>query len=155
MSDAEQELSVPEERLIEQRIVPFEGDDLTAALVETGDIYVSVPGMCAALSLNAQAQQRRMNRSQSLAKGLRRIPLKTPRRGTQMTYCLRIDRVALWLAGIETEKVKEEYRTKIEQYQDELAPVAMRVFMRVMGIPATPPATADPRMAALRNNTMC
>ena len=69
--------------------------------------------------------------------------------GFQLTNCLRVDKVALWLAGIEPSRVKEQFRTKIEAYQEELAPVAMRVFMRVMGMPVAQPATADPRMAAL------
>jgi signal transduction histidine kinase len=66
------------------------------------------------------------------------IPLET-RGGVQAVNCLRVDRVALWLAGVETSRIKPQFRAKIEAYQDELAPVAMQVFMRVLGVqPAAP-----------------
>jgi hypothetical protein len=44
---------------------------------------------------------------------------------------------------VETSRIKPQFRAKIEAYQDELAPVAMQVFMRVLGVqPATPGAQA-------------
>ena len=89
--------------------------------------------MCRALGLNTQPQFRRIVRTPALAKGLRVIPLET-RGGVQSINCLRIDRVALWLAGVETSRIKPGYREKIEAYQDELAPVAMQVFMRALGV---------------------
>jgi hypothetical protein len=49
--------------------------------------------------------------------------------------------VALWLGGVETLSVKERYRAKIESYQEELAPAAMQVFMRVLGVQTTEPST--------------
>jgi len=145
----EDEQLIAEETVIEQRIIPFEGDDLAAAQSEAGEIYVSIPGMCAALGLNARGQIQRIQRAKSLAKGLRRIRLKTPTRGSQTINCLRLDRIALWIAGIETDRINPKYQAKIEAYQDELAPVAMRVFMRMLGVSTVSPAPADPRMAAL------
>jgi hypothetical protein len=143
---AEDEQPILEETATDQRIIPFTGDDLAAALSENGDIYISVPGMCAALGLNSRGQLQRIQRTRSLSKGLRRIRLKTPTRGYQLINCLRLDRVALWIAGIETERINPEYQAKIEAYQDELAPVAMRIFMRSMAI-AIP--EHDPRLTAL------
>jgi hypothetical protein len=52
--------------------------------------------------------------------------------------------VALWLAGIESSRVKPQFRDKIEAYQDELAPVAMQVFMRVLGVSSTALAPTPP-----------
>ena len=147
---AEDEQPIIEEIATDQRVIPFVGDDLTAALSEAGDIYISIPGMCAALGLNARGQIQRIQRTKALAKGLRRIRLKTPTRGSQTINCLRLDRVALWIAGIETERINPEYQPKIEAYQDELAPIAMRIFTRIMEIDR--PAT-DPRLTALAEQT--
>ena len=135
MSDEhdDQDIAIPQELAVEQRPVPFMGDDLAAAMTAAGAIYVTIPGMCRALGLDTRGQIRRIERSPSLAKGLRVIPLET-RGGIQPINCLRVDRVALWLAGVETSRIKPEYRGKIEAYQDELAPIAMQVFMRVMGV---------------------
>jgi hypothetical protein len=109
-----------------------------------------LPGICAALGLTVNGQMQRIKRTSSLVKGLRRIPLQT-RGGTQAINCLRVDRVALWLAGVETSRGKPTSRAKIEAYQDELAPVAMRVFLRVAGLRTQPliPTDADPQITAI------
>lgn len=151
MTDEDQELSpILDEDATSQQIIPFEGDDLAAVMTPSGDIYISVNGMCAALGLVARGQYIRIQRTPSLAKGLRRIPLKLGR-STQRVNCLRIDKVALWIAGMETSRIKPEYREKIETYQEELAPMATRLFMRVMGIEttATAPQITDPTIEAL------
>lgn len=144
---------ITDEQAIEQRPIPFMGDDLAAARTAEGAIYVTVPGMCRALGLNLQAQVRRMTRTPALAKGLRRIPINTGN-VVQVINCLRIDRVALWLGGVEPTRIKPEYRAKIEAYQDELAPVAMQVFMRVLGVqvaptPQSPALSTDPQGAQI------
>lgn len=126
-------VAIPQEQAIEQRPILFMGDDLAAARTAAGAIYITLPGMCRALGLGVSAQVRRIERSAALAKGLRVIPLET-RGGVQPINCLRVDRVALWLAGVETSRIKPGYREKIEAYQDELAPVAMQVFMRALGV---------------------
>ncbi len=133
--DDHQEISVQEETAIDQRIIPFEGDDLAAAIVQNGTIYISIPGLCRALGMNVQAQTRRISRTRSLAKGLRQIFIQTSQKGsTRLTYCLRLDRVALWLAGIETDRLKPQFQAKIEAYQDDLAEVATVIFFQHMGI---------------------
>lgn len=148
-------VEIAAEQALEQRPIPFMGDDLAAARTAEGAIYVTLPGMCRALGLNAQAQSRRVARTSALAKGLRLIPIDTGS-GVKATYCLRVDRVALWLAGMETSRIKPEYRAKIEAYQDELAPVAMQVFMRSLGVQPAPvtsptvPAVTSAEIAEIR-----
>jgi hypothetical protein len=147
MSSDDQSLTpISDTDIIDQRMVPFEGDELAAAQSTAGDIYITIAGMCKALGLNTQSQTRRIQRTPALAKGLRRISLKT-KGGTQPTICLRLDRVALWIAGIETDRIRPEYQTKIEAYQDELAPIATHIFMQAMGI--TTRTSTDSRMTAL------
>lgn len=140
---------VPHEEALDQRPVPFLGDELAAALAREGAIYIALTGMCRALGLGAQAQFQRIQRTSTLAKGLREFDLKT-RGGVQPTNCLRVDKVALWLAGIEPSRAKPQFRTKIEAYQEELAPVATQVFMRVLGISPTSlvPTSVSPEIAA-------
>lgn len=148
--EARRDLEIPREQAVEQKPVPFLGDELAAAITAGGAIYVSLPGMCRALGLGTQAQLQRILRTSSLARGVRMIPLAT-RGGEQLVNCLRVDKVALWLAGIETGRVKPPSRAKIEAYQDELAPVATQVFLRMAGIAPTQlvPASADPQIQAL------
>jgi len=143
-------IDIPEEQVTEQKMIPFEGDELTAALSPGGVIYISLPSMCKALGLPTNTQIQRIKRTKSLIKGLRLSPLAT-RGGFQRANCLRVDKVALWLAGVETSRMKnDEFRNKVETYQEELAPVATQVFMRVMGLRTrdiTP--STDPQILAL------
>jgi len=142
---------ISEEQVIEQQIVPFMGDDLAAALAPGGNIYVTLPGMCTALGLNTRGQLQRIQRTRTLSKGLRHIPIQT-KGGFQHLNCLRIALIALWLAGVQPGSIKNEIRVKIEAYQDELAPVATQVFMRVMGLQIREVIpTTDSQVLALAN----
>jgi hypothetical protein len=126
------------------------GDELAVAMTEGGAIYITLPGMCSALDLHVKGQMQRIKRTRALAAGLRLIPLKTTG-GLQRINCLRVDRIALRLAGVQTDRLAPQFRPKIEHYQDELAPVAMQVFMRVAGVTTAQfvPSLADPQVAML------
>lgn len=87
-SDSPSESAIPRERTIEQLPVPFLGDELAAAMTIGGAIYIALPGMCRALGLGTQAQLQRIQRTPTLAKGLRVSPLET-RGGVQVVNCLR------------------------------------------------------------------
>lgn len=134
--EGELSLTIPKEQAIEQKDVRFLDDTLPAALTSSGNIYFSLPGLCGALGLNVSGQTQRIQRTRSLAKGLRQITLATPG-GAQRINCLRLDRIALWIAGMQTNSIKAEYRGKIEAYQDDLAPVATEVFLRSAGVNLT------------------
>ena len=146
----ENNIDIPEEQATEQKLIPFEGDELAAALTPGGIVYVSLPSMCKALGLPTNTQIQRIKRTKSLIKGLRLIPLST-KGGFQRANCLRVDKVALWLAGVETSRMKnDEFRAKVEIYQEELAPAAAQVFMRVMGLRTRDIIpSSDPQIIAL------
>ena len=143
------EAPIEEEYALEQRVIPFMGDDLAAALTPNGGIYFNFTAMCNALGLNVRGQLQRVQRTKELAQGLRLIPLQT-RGGRQAVNCLRVDKIGLWLAGIETVRVKSRFRDKIEAYHRELAPVAFQVFLNVAGMSATQVVPPDrPQLAIL------
>ncbi len=140
--------AILEEETTRQELLPFEGDTLAAAMGASGSIYVTVSSLCAAFGLNQRGQMIRIMRTPTLARGVRRMPIATSG-GLQRVNCLRLDKVPMWVAGMETVRIKEPLRPKIEQYQEQLAPFAMQVFMRVMGIASATPANADPRLASM------
>jgi hypothetical protein len=141
----EEEREILEEQAILQReVVQFNDDELMAARAESG-IYISVQGLCKALGLDTTAQLNRMKRTRNLARGLRMIKLPT-RRGVRDMACLRLSKVALWLASVETVRLTNPAAIeKIDRYQEELEPVALQVFMNTfapqIAEPATPPVT--------------
>lgn len=124
---------IKEETSVSQQVIPFMDNNLAAALTNTGNIYVSLPGVCTALGLDATAQIRRIQRRRVLARGLRLIPIET-RGGVQRINCLRVDLIALWLAGVQTKGMKPDVAEKIEAYQEELAPIATQTFFRSLGL---------------------
>lgn len=130
-----------------QALVPFLGDQLLAAQTQEGIIYISVNGMCQALGLDPSSQLHRLRRHTILQRGLQTLPLTTAG-GSQLTNCLRVDLLALWLAGSETRRMQPAIREKIEAYQEALAPVAMQVFLRFVHQSATTLATV-PEIAPL------
>lgn len=142
---------VAQELALDQRTIPFLDDELSAALTTQGDIYISLPGMCRALGLDPRGQLQRIRRQAALERGLRQIPLESPNRGQQLTFCLRVDRLALWLGGMETNRLRPEFKDKIIAYQDELAPIATRLFLRLAGgaLPTSPRTALDPRVVDL------
>jgi hypothetical protein len=139
-----------EEYALEQKVIPFMGDELAAALTQSGGIYISLPGMCNALGLNTRGQLQRIQRTKELSLGLRQIPITT-KGGRQHVNCLRLDKLGLWLAGIETARVKSQFRAKLEAYHSRLAPMAIQVFLNMAGMSASAliPETAHPQIKAL------
>jgi hypothetical protein len=129
---------VPEEEATLEELVEFMNDQLPGALTASGGIFISLRGMCRALGLSSQSQIRRIKSTPTLMRGLRRIPLQHGKGGRQPVNCLRIDKIAVWLATVETAKMRQDtpgqraFREKIEEYQERLAPVATQVFLRVM-----------------------
>jgi hypothetical protein len=55
-----------EEQAIEQQLIPMLGDELAAAATASGTIYLTLPGMCKALSLDTAGQLQRIRRYNEL-----------------------------------------------------------------------------------------
>jgi hypothetical protein len=140
MDERDEELVIPGETVLEQKLIPFEGDDLLAARGESG-IYIGVPGLCAVFSLDAASQARRMKTTRNLARGLRIMSLKG-KRGYRDTTCLHVRKVAIWLAGIDTARVSNPAMAdKIDTYQERLEDAATHVFFETFA-PSTMVALA-------------
>jgi len=108
----------------EIKAVEFYGDQLTGALVRSGEetvIYVPLRPLATFLGLNWSAQYRRAQRDEVLAPELRGVAIMaTPHGGgTQEMVCLPLELLPGWLFGITTSKVKPEYREKINRYRRE------------------------------------
>lgn len=100
--------------------VPFHGD--TIICIETPEgVFVAIRPICARLGLDFSAQRKRVNRSPDLF-GVAIMATEMDAGGRDMV-CIRLTRVAYWLATISVNKVKPELREAVEQYQTEAAEV--------------------------------
>lgn len=114
--------------IVEQKEVTFYGDELIAVKAADGNIYVSVRHLCRALGLAQRGQVLRIKRQPILEQGYKGgIMMITPG-GQQPFGVLRVDLVPLWLAGIDTGRVNETVRPKLERYQEEVARVLWEAF---------------------------
>lgn len=120
--------------VVDQREVTFYGDELIAVKAADGNIYVSFRHLCDALGVSRNSQVRRIKRQPILDKGYKGGAIMTPPSeegvggGRQQAGLLRVDLVPLWLAGIDTGRVNEDIRPKLERYQEEVARVLWEAF---------------------------
>jgi len=104
---------------VDQRTVHLDTvrDAIVAVRTSAGDIYVPLRPLCATLGLDVQGQTQRIRRHDALAQNLKRVAVPTETRGTQMTLCLELEGLPLWLAGIETSRVHGAIRATLTAYQ--------------------------------------
>ncbi len=133
------------------RVVPFHGDDLIAVQQPDGTIYVHFGRVCDNLGLQRQSQMRRANAHAVISKGLVSLPLETEG-GAQQVYCLRVDLLPLWMAGLHVNRVKAELREKLEQYQTEAAQALWNAFRDHVVVEETAivPVEDDPSIQQLQ-----
>ncbi len=120
----------PEARMsdaMQQRIVPFHGDELIAVQRPDGNIFVHFGRLCDNLGLARSPQVRRAQRHEVLNKGLVTLTVETEG-GAQSAQCLRIDLLPLWMAGLHASRVKAELRDKLVHYQEEAAVILWQAF---------------------------
>lgn len=113
---------------VEQREVEFYGDTLTAVRANDGHVYVSVRHMSEALGLTQRGQVMRIKRNKILSEGYEGGIMMITLGGRQRAGMLRVDLAPLWLSGIETGRVNEEIRPKLERFQREAAKVLWEAF---------------------------
>ena len=125
------------------RNVRFYDDELLAVQATDNAIYVPLRRLCQNLKLSAQAQTRRIRRSDVLDEGLKTVSLDA--RGVHDTLILRADLIPLWLSGVSTSRIQDaQIRQRLILYQRECARVLWNEFA-----PALPAELTDPSALAV------
>lgn len=105
---------------------------------------------CEKLGIDSQAQQRRLERS-SWAVTVMMAATGTDGKSYQM-FCLRSDRVAMWLATIDTSRLaNDEAREKLELWQCQAADVLDR-WVRCAPSEVSKPVLVDPALVEQKLN---
>lgn len=123
----------------EQRTIQLDegGSDVLAVRVTTGEIYVSIRSLCAALGLDSTGQIQRIRRRQVLAEMLQTIVVPTAG-GNQPLVCLDLEGLPLWLAGVEEKRVRNDLRERLMAYQRWARRRIYEAFLAETGIGALP-----------------
>lgn len=106
--------------------VDFRSDTLVAVERDDG-VYVALRPICEALGLDWSAQWRRVQRDPVLSEAVAMMATPFGRHGQQET-CLKLDLVNGWLMGIDANRVKDEVRDKLIEYQRECHRVLFQHF---------------------------
>lgn len=121
---------------VEQKVVEFYGDELTAVRVEIegkSAVYVPVRPICDYMGVDWSAQFRRINRDPVLSAEVTPCVVVTATQGQpdqrREMLCLPLDMVNGWLFGINANRVKEELRDHLIQYQRECYRVLADAFV--------------------------
>ena len=112
---------------LEQRIVPFYGDELVAVQQPDSTIFVLFARLCDNLGLRRYSQARRVQGHAVLSEGLIELTIETEG-GPQVAQCLRLDLLPLWLSGIQAARTKAEVQEKLIRYQREASVVLWHAF---------------------------
>lgn len=107
--------------------VPFHGDELLAVQDDRG-VWVSIRRVCEVLGVDESTQRRKLKDRAWAVTGIK--PATGPDGKTYQAACLHVDALPMWLATIETSKVKPEARKKLERFQVEAAKVLRDHFIR-------------------------
>lgn len=134
---------------IQQRTVPFYGDELIAVQRPDGTVFVHFGRVCDNLGLARAPQVRRVQRHAVLEHGLVTLTVATEG-GAQSVQCLRIDLLPLWMAGLQVSRVKEDLRDKLVRYQQEAAVVLWQAFKPQI-IVAEPEPMAESSTTAIQH----
>ncbi|MDD2728501.1 phage antirepressor N-terminal domain-containing protein [Malikia sp.] len=122
--------------------VEFHGQSLVAVLID-GQPYVAMKPICENIGLQWNGQFERINRNPVMKEGIR--VTRTPSKGgDQETVCLPLDMLNGWLFGVDVNRVREEIKPRLIQYQKECFGVLFRHFMPQPAASAPAPALARP-----------
>jgi hypothetical protein len=109
------------------QLVEFDGDRLTAVILEGEGVAVPVREYCGALGLDVDAQSARLREHEVLSRGLRVVRVRIGDRMRSVVAILH-KYVPFWLATITPGLVKEEVREKLVRYQVEVAEILAGIY---------------------------
>lgn len=122
-----------------ERVVDFYGDNIPAAQVDDGKIFVPLRPLTDFLGLDRRGQQQRVGRDEEMLAQCRSISMQLPG-DTQRraVFCLPLELIPAWLFGVTTSRVKPELQGKLRRYRQECFEVLWRAFRNDI-VPASSP----------------
>jgi hypothetical protein len=109
------------------REVHFDGDTLTAVILEGEGVAIPVRTICEVLGLDLEAQSNRLRAHEVLARGLRIVNVPIGNRVRSVIAVLH-RWIPFWLATISPNLVREDVRPKLVRYQIEVADVLATLY---------------------------
>lgn len=123
--------------IIEQKLVDFQGDQLTAVLAADGEVYIPLRPVCEGMGLNWSGQRQRINRDPVLSEAVTGVDITYTEHGheqaqTVTMLCLPLKYLNGFLFGINAARVKPEIKDKLVEYQRRCYDVLHQAFQADM-----------------------
>ncbi len=140
--------------VVEQREIGFYDDQVIAVKVEDGTVYVPIRPICDQLGISLTGQARKLRNdpvlssiSVTMSVNLSSQTSEDSRRPNSTNMlCLPLDYINGWIFGINVNRVKEEIRPKLMQYQRDVYHVLYEAFGR-NAVTAAPDPVIDTLLA--------
>ena len=126
---------------IEQKIVEFYEDEITAARLANGEVFVPIRPICDNLGVTLAGQRERINRDPVLSEEVTSVSVTLTQQAREM-ICLPLKFIPGWLFGINANRVKPEIRERLIIYQRECYDALAEAFQEGR-------LTADPSFSEL------
>jgi hypothetical protein len=125
----------------------FFGQTMPAFKDETGDVFIPLRKMCDYLGLELSAQRHRILGNTVLAPSLVLFTTQVPGRydnlRTERVLCLNIRMVPLWIATLESNRLKEDRKPLIRTIQQQIADTAHLLFIPPADQKSKSPSTLE------------
>lgn len=97
----------------QQTSITFYGEDIIALQdLDPNETYVVIAQLCLQMGLNRAVQEQRIRAHAVLAHTARKLPIDNDGQHED-AWCLRVDTLPLWLAGIESASVDQSARAVV------------------------------------------
>lgn len=120
-------------KAIEIKTVKFNGVDLIGIKGSDGNIYTSVKKICDDLGVLTHGQIAKIKNNSVFDNGTQMICLPT-KNNPQETFCLDVDMLPFWLAGINPKKVRDNIKPYLVEFQLKVVQILKNAFINHEGM---------------------
>ena len=108
--------------------LPKWGCTLTILFTPDGP-YCVLRQLCQVIGVeDARQQFEQLSKRQATREYVTKLPVQTARRGKQVTYCIHLDVLAWWLAGLNDRLIRSEFAPQLVRFQKDVIRAATAVL---------------------------
>jgi hypothetical protein len=91
--------------------------------------YCVLRQLCQVIGVeDARQQFEQLSKRQATREYVAKLPVQTARRGKQVTYCIHLDVLAWWLAGLNDRLIRSEFAPQLVRFQKDVIRAATAVL---------------------------
>jgi hypothetical protein len=131
--------------------LPKWGCTLTILFTPDGP-YCVLRQLCKAVGVEDVRQQyEQLVKRQATRDYTTKLPVLTPNRGKQVTYCIHIDILAWWLAGLNERLIRVEFAPRLVRFQKDIVRAASAILFGSSGEDVAPDEIAKGKIIRLQD----